>query len=143
MAGKGLSFDSIHARTRLDEGALRFLEPAELKGSGADFKIGGSVNLVDGLMNDNEMIVTLPISDSLPWYAFYISLANPAAGLAVLAGQQALKKQIKQLSSAKYQISGSWDDPQVKLVGIWDDDVQAFHELPEGVPGGASEEGGS
>ena len=145
VAGKGLSFDSIQARTRLDDGTLRFLEPAELKSSGSDFKIGGSVNLVDGLMNDNEMIVTLPISDSLPWYAFYVSLANPAAGLAVLAGQQVLKKQIKQFSSAKYQISGSWDDPQVKLVGIWDDDVQAFHELPEGISGGASgaaEEGG-
>ena len=145
VAGKGLSFDSIEARTRFDDGTLRFLEPAEVKGSGSDFKIGGSVNLVEGLMNDNEMIVTLPISDSLPWYAVYISLANPAAGLAVLAGQQVLKKQIKQFSSAKYQISGPWDDPQVKLVGIWDDDVQAFHELPEGHLGGASaaaEEGG-
>ncbi len=131
VVAKGTSFDKIKAITRFDDGLLTFVEPAKVKGSGSDFKIGGSVNLVDGIMNDNEMIVTLPVSDSLPWYAVYISLANPAAAVAVLAGQQVLKKQIKQMSSAKYQISGSWDDPEVKLVGIWNDDVQDFDDLAQ------------
>lgn len=147
VVAKGTSFDTIKANTRFDDGLLTFLEPAKVKGSGSDFKIGGSVNLVDGIMNDNEMIVTLPVSDSLPWYAVYISLANPAAAVAVLAGQQVLKKQIKQMSSAKYQISGSWDDPDVKLVGIWNDDVQDFDDLAQeqntpGYPGEAATEGG-
>ena len=131
VVGKGVSFDSIKAETRLDSGTLTFLEPAKIKGSGSDFKIGGSIDLVAGLMNNNEMIVTLPVDDSLPWYAVYISLANPVTGLAVLAGQQMLKKQIKQFSSAKYEVSGSWDDPKVKLVGIWDDNMQTFNELPD------------
>ena len=60
----------------------------------------------------------------------YVSLANPVTGLAVLAGQQMLKKQIKQFSSAKYEVSGPWDDPEVKLVGIWNDNMQTFDELP-------------
>ena len=128
---KGTSFDTIEANTRFDDGLLTFVAPAKVKGSGSDFKIGGSVNLVDGIMNDNEMIVTLPVSDSLPWYAVYISLANPAAAVAVLAGQQVLKKQIKQFSSAKYQISGSWDDPEVKLVGIWNNEVEGFDDLAQ------------
>lgn len=130
VVGKGVSFDRIKAETRLDSGTLTFLEPAKIKGSGSDFKIGGSIDLVAGLMNNNEMIVTLPVDDSLPWYAVYISLANPVTGLAVLAGQQMLKKQIKQFSSAKYEVSGPWDDPEVKLVGIWDDSMQTFNELP-------------
>ena len=129
VVAKGTSFDTIKAKTRFDDGVLTFVEPAKVKGSGSDFKIGGSVNLVDGIMNDNELIVTLPVSDSLPWYAVYISLANPAAAVAVLAGQQVLKKQIKQMSSAKYEISGSWDDPQVKMVGIWNNNMQDFEEL--------------
>ena len=49
----------------------------------------------------------------------------------MLAGQQVLKKQIKQMSSAKYEISGSWDDPQVKMVGIWNNNVQDFEELAQ------------
>ena len=131
VTGKGISFDRIKAETRLDSGTLTFLEPAKIKGSGSDFKIGGSIDLVAGVMNNNEMIVTLPVDDSLPWYAVYISLANPVTGLAVLAGQQMLKKQIKQFSSAKYEVSGPWDDPKVKLVGIWNDNMQTFDELPD------------
>ncbi len=131
VTAKGTSFDTIEAATRFDDGSLTFVEPAKVKGSGSDFKLGGSVNLIDGIMNDNEMIVTLPVSDSLPWYAVYISLANPVAAAAVLAGQQVLKKQIKQMSSAKYRISGPWEDPEVKLVGIWNDEVQAFDDLAQ------------
>jgi len=147
VTGKGTSFDSIEADTRFDDGLLTFIEPAKVKGSGSDFKFGGSVNLVDGIMNDNEMIVTLPLSDSLPWYAVYISLANPVAAAAVLAGQQVLKKQIKQMSSAKYQISGPWESPEVKLLGIWNDDLQEFDELAQkgnvrGLPGEVQTEGG-
>ncbi len=138
LTGDGVSFDTLTADTKLTVGTLEFVEPAKMKGSGSDFKMGGSINLVDGVMNDNEMIVTLPVSDSLPWYAVYVSLANPVAGLAVLAGQQALKKPIKQLSTAKYQISGSWDDPEVRFVGIWDDNVQAYQQAQ----GQGAEEGG-
>lgn len=137
VVAKGMSFDKIRAHTRFDDGTLTFLEPAKVSGSGSDFKIGGSVNLVDGIMNDNEMIVTLPVSDTLPWLAV-MSLANPAAAVMVLAGQQVLKQQIKQFSSAKYQISGSWDDPEVKLVGIWNADVQDFDE-PEQQADGAGQ----
>ena len=140
VVGKGVSFDRIKAKTRLDSGTLTFLEPAKIKGSGSDFKIGGSIDLVAGVMNNNEMIVTLPVDDSLPWYAVYVSLANPVTGLAVLAGQQMLKKQIKQFSSAKYEVSGPWDDPEVKLVGIWDDNMQTFSELPN--EPAAAQEGG-
>ena len=147
VTARGTSFDTIRADTRFHDGLMTFVEPAKVKGSGSDFKLGGSVNLVDGIMNDNEMIVTLPVSDSLPWYAVYISLANPVAAAAVIAGQQVLKKQIKQMSSAKYQISGSWDDPQVKLVGIWNDSVQDFDELAQeedapGLPDETRTEGG-
>ena len=138
VTGEGVSFDTLKADTELMAGTLEFVEPAKMKGSGSDFKMGGSINLVDGIMNDNEMIVTLPVSDSLPWYAVYVSLANPVAGLAVLAGQQALKKPIKQLSTAKYQISGSWDDPDVKFVGIWNDKMKAYQQ-PQDQP---AEEGG-
>ena len=138
VTGEGVSFDTLKADTKLNAGTLEFVEPAKMKGSGSDFKMGGSINLIDGIMNDNEMIVTLPVSDSLPWYAVYVSLANPVAGLAVLAGQQALKKPIKQLSTAKYQISGSWDDPDVKFVGIWDDKMQAYQQAQDQ----AAEEGG-
>ena len=127
VTGKGVSFDSIDANARLDEGIMVFVEPMEVKGSGSSFRIGGTINLKDGVM-DNEMIVTLPVSDSLPWYAAYVAIANPLAGIGVLLGQQVLKKQIEQLSTAKYEVTGTLDDPQVKLVGLWNDTLQSFEE---------------
>ncbi len=127
VVGKGVSFDTIDANARFDEGTMVFIEPMEVKGSGSSFRIGGTINLKDGVM-DNEMIVTLPVSDSLPWYAAYVAIANPLAGIGVLLGQQVLKKQIEQLSTAKYEVTGTLDDPQVKLVGLWNDTLQSFEE---------------
>ena len=69
---------------------------------------------------DNEMIVTLPVTKGLPWYAAYIALANPLAGLGVLVGERVLRKPLEQFSSAKYEIGGTLDDPELKFVGVWD-----------------------
>jgi hypothetical protein len=60
---------------------------------------------------DNEMIVTLPVTRSLPWYAAYVALANPLAGIGVLVGERVLRKPLEQFSSARYRISGTLDDP--------------------------------
>ena len=34
-----MSFDTVKARTRFDDGVLTFLEPAKVKGPGSDFKM--------------------------------------------------------------------------------------------------------
>ena len=74
---------------------------------------------------DNEMIVTLPVSNSLPWYAAYLALANPVAGLGVILGEQILRKPIQQFSSAKFAITGTLNDPEVKFVSLWDKSMKA------------------
>ena len=71
------------------------------------------------------MIVTLPVSNSLPWYAAYLALANPVAGLGVMLGEQILRKPIQQFSSAKFAITGTLDDPEVKFVSLWDKSMKA------------------
>lgn len=119
VVGEGVSFDALTATTEFHTGAMQFLEPMAVEGSGSNFRIGGSVDLVSGAL-DNEMIVTLPVSKGLPWYAAYIALANPLAGLGVLVGERVLRKPLEQFSSAKYEISGTLDEPELKFVGVWD-----------------------
>ena len=67
---------------------------------------------------DGELVATLPVADNLPW------VAALAAGLPVAAGvyvvSKLLQKQVNQLSSAVYSISGNWDDPQVEFAHIFD-----------------------
>jgi uncharacterized protein YhdP len=142
VVGEGVSFDTLTARTQFDAGTMRFLEPMAVDGSGSSFKIAGSVDLVEGTLN-NEMIVTLPVSKGLPWYAAYIALANPLVGLGVLVGERVLRKPLEQFSSAKYQVTGTIDEPSVKFVNVWDTQVdkpqvgleQTETEVPEGEPG--------
>ena len=111
---------------------MRFAEPMAVNGSGSNFRIAGTVDLVEGQL-DNEMIVTLPVTKGLPWYAAYVALANPLAGLGVLVGERVLRKPLEQFSSAKYQITGTLDDPELKFISVWDTSIDQPQVSLEGV----------
>lgn len=117
--GRGVSFDELNAEFSLDRGLLEFLEPMEVDGTGSEFRVTGTVDLAERRL-DTDMIVTLPVTKSLPWYAAYVALANPLAGLGVLVGERMLRKPLEQFSSARYHISGTLDDPEVKFVSVFD-----------------------
>jgi hypothetical protein len=128
---------------------MRCVEPMKVDGAGSKFRIVGTVDLIEGQL-DNEMIVTLPVTKGLPWYAAYVALANPLAGLGVLVGERVLRKPLEQFSSAKYQISGTLDDPELKFVNVWDTSVdgpqvsleQLEPEAVETEPGASDEASG-
>jgi uncharacterized protein (TIGR02099 family) len=116
--GKGVSFDELTARVALDAGSLEFIDPMVIDGTGAYFRVGGSVEFSTGQL-DNDMVVTLPVSSSLPWYAAYLSFINPLAAGAVLVGERLFRNQIDQFSSATYKVTGTLDDPKVEFVRVF------------------------
>jgi len=123
VRGEGITFEEIRAATFFDKGMVTFTPgPMEIIGSGSEFKIAGQVNLIEGSM-DNEMIVTLPVTRSLPWYAAYIALANPLTAIGVIVGERVLRKPIEQFSSAKYTITGPIENPELHFVNVWDRSV--------------------
>ncbi|MFU8816597.1 MAG: YhdP family protein [Pseudomonadales bacterium] len=117
--GRGISFDKLKAPFSLDEGMLEFVEPLQVEGTGSSFRVSGWVDLRARRLH-NEMVVTLPVSKGLPWYAAYVALANPLAGLGMLVGERVLRKPLEQFSSAKYRIGGTLDDPEVRFVSVFD-----------------------
>ncbi|MEM7096855.1 MAG: AsmA-like C-terminal region-containing protein [Pseudomonadota bacterium] len=119
VVGEGISFDELSAKVSLNEGHLTFVDRMRLSGSSGNYELGGQIDLAGGIL-DNEMIVTLPVSNSLPWYGVYLALANPLAGLGVVVGERVLRKPLEQFSSAKFSVTGSLDDPQVNFVSLWD-----------------------
>jgi len=129
--GRGISFEKVEADTRLDEGVLRFVQPMRVEGTGGDFKVNGVVDFNEGTL-DNEMVVTLPVNKSLPWLGAYLALANPVVGIGVLVGERILRKPIKELSSAKYKVTGSADNPQLELVSVFDRSMDEGTENGEG-----------
>ena len=141
VVGDGISFREVEAKVGVKQGVLHFREPMKVDSTSSKFEIGGIVNLQTGVL-DNEMIVTLPVSASLPWYGVYLALANPLAGLGVIVGQRVLRKPIAQFSSAKFTVGGTLEDPQVKFVGLWNRSISepsAEQEVETGANPGALE----
>lgn len=130
---EGIGFDKIDAKVNLDSGELTFLERMIVEGTSSNFQIGGNVDLNTGSL-DNEMIVTLPVSDSLPWYGVYLGLANPLAGLGVVIGERVLRKPLRAFSTAKFSVTGTLDEPEVKFVSLWDQSLSQPDPVPENAP---------
>lgn len=116
--GKGIGFERIRASTSLEHGVLHFEEPLEIQGPSSEFRIYGTVDFHDGAL-DNDMVVTLPLSSSLPWYAFWLASTNPATAAGVLLGREVFKRQIEALSSARYRVTGTLEEPKPSFVGIF------------------------
>ena len=83
------------------------------------------------------MIVTLPVNRNLPWYAAYSAIAvGPLTGAGVFIAQRLFKKQINAISSAKYKITGTVDEPVIEFISIFDDTVRETPEDSPDVPTG-------
>ncbi len=124
VINKGFEFTDIQGVMSFDEGAVDVQESIVIHGSSSKFTVGGSMDLVGGTL-DNDMIVTLPVERALPWYAAYSAIATgPSAGASVMIAQKIFKNQINQLSSAKYKIGGTVEEPDIKFVTIFDNKVR-------------------
>jgi uncharacterized protein YhdP len=134
VVDKGFSFKRIQGSSRFNEGTVDVIEPIIITGSGGIFRLGGRINLIDNAL-DNDLIVTLPVSRNLPWYAAYSALTNPLLGAGVLLAQKVFENQINQLASAKYKVSGTIDKPIIEFVSIFSDSVRdpAKAETPAAV----------
>ena len=123
LFGRGIGFDRVRANGELDEGVLSFAEPMEIHGPSSDFRINGTVDLADGTLN-NEMIVTLPLSSSLPWYAVWLATTEPVSAVGVLVGRELFKEQINTLSSARYRITGTIEEPNPEFIDIFRSEME-------------------
>ena len=139
--GAGVSFEEVIAELTVDDGLARFTKAAEIVGTGSSFRLAGTVDLDSGAL-DNEMVVTLPVHNSLPWAATILAVSNPAGAAAVVLGRQVFKDQIRRLTSGKYLISGTYDEPEVVFDGVFADHVNvvAGVEGSAGTPATNSED---
>ena len=125
VLNKGFEFNDIRGVTVFKGGEIDVKEPIIIDGSTGRLKVGGSVDLNTGAL-DNDMIVTLPVGKTLPWYAAYSAIVTgPLAGAGVMLAQKVFEDQIDQMSSAKYKVSGTIEQPNIEFVAIFDDKVKA------------------
>lgn len=121
---EGFEFIDVSGGTAFEAGNISVTEPIVIEGTGGKFTVGGSIDLNNGVL-DNDMIVTLPVNRTLPWYAAYSAIATgPLTGAGVWLAQKIFENQIDQMSSAKYKISGTIEEPNIEFVSIFDDEVR-------------------
>lgn len=124
VVDKGLEFSDISGVVGFEKGRLNIKDPIVVDGSSGKFTVAGTVDLNSRVL-DNDMIVTLPVSNTLPWYAAYSAIATgPLVGAGVILAQRIFEDQINQMSSAKYKIGGTIEEPDIEFVSIFSDSVR-------------------
>lgn len=117
----GFSFDSINAHYHFDQGLAATVSPLTLKSTALNLSMDGWIDFNDRQV-DNNLILTLPVVDKLP-------LAALIAGLPQLSGviyvvNKLIGDELETFTSARYSVVGSLDNPEVKLVRMFDKDYQ-------------------
>jgi uncharacterized protein YhdP len=128
LLAEGHSFNSVTGGVTMHDGSIDVTEPIVIVGAGSQFTLAGNLDLVSEKI-DTDLIVTLPVNKNLPWYAAYTAFATgPITAAGVFLAQKVFKKQIRDMTSLKYEILGTLAEPEVKFVSMFDASVR---ELPE------------
>ena len=118
----GFRADTVKGNLYVDSKTLKTLDPLVFKSGSSEFRWNGSVTKdKNSKFNtlDLEVIMTLPLREYLPAYA--LILGGPlTAGIVYIAGK-AFKRNLDKLSSGKWIISGTLEEPITNFKGWFED----------------------
>ena len=122
LYSSGVSFDTVTGLLDFDNGIITFEEPLIVEGPSSDFKLDGLINMRDEVM-DLNLVVTLPVTSNLPVLSVLFGTAPQVAGVIYLV-DKLLGRQVDQLASIRYRITGSFDEPSVTLNQLFSGDAK-------------------
>ena len=108
----GVGYDSLTLASSINQGVLTLKEPLSIKGPSGDYSISGTTDLYRETF-DLDMLVELPLSQNVPLAA--LALGVPQIGGAVWLLDKLLGEPLTALTTARYDISGTWDKPVLDL----------------------------
>ena len=82
----------------------------------------GTVNHLEQQL-DLTLGVTLPFASNLPWIAALAAGLPTAIGVYIIS--KLMKNQVDTLSSALYSVSGSYSDPELKFLRMFEKNSQS------------------
>lgn len=118
LFNQGVSFDHLRGGLAFSGGLVQFDEPIVATMPSGRIRLLGSADMVDEQL-DARLVATLPVGTNLPWVAAVLGGLPAAAGV-YLTGKL-FKRQVDQLSSLSYRVTGSWDDPELAVDKIFSD----------------------
>jgi uncharacterized protein (TIGR02099 family) len=135
---KGMAFDNVTSRLVFDDGFIYFQEPLFLKGPSGEFTLAGQIDYPNESI-DSVLVTTLPVGGNLTFAAAFAAGLPAAAGVYIVS--KIFKPQVDKVSSLTYAIKGSWNDPDVKFIRLFDNDVNVSPDEVL-IPSGESLENG-
>ena len=110
---EGLAFDQIKGQGKIDNGNL-YSEGLFVLGPSALIEIEGRTGLAK-----EDYDLTIIVAPQLAEHISVLSaLASPLAGAMMFLAQRLFKKQLAKVVHYRYEISGSWDEPDIVLVRL-------------------------
>ena len=113
----GFQADRVEGSLIIERDFIKTLDPIVFKSGSGEFKWDGSIQKTnDGELEniDFDIIVTLPLREYLPAYA--LILGGPLTAATVYIAGKAFKKPLNKLSSGKWKVSGSIQDPKTEFL---------------------------
>ena len=110
-------FDSINAYYQIAGGVARTVTPASFKSSSLELSLDGSINFNDRTV-DNDLYVTLPVSDKLSFAALLAGLPQLSGVLYIV--DKLVGDELATFTSARYGVTGDLDKPDVAMRQMFD-----------------------
>ncbi len=116
----GIEYQRLEGELDLRKGRIAVKDRIILKNPSTHVSLSGHMNLHTKALNGN-ITATLPAVENLGWLAMLGGFAAPVVvGVHFVA--RLFGKQVAQFASARYQIKGTWDEPDIAL-------EQLFHRV--------------
>ncbi len=123
----GFYFNSLNGDFRLDSGNI-FTTNLLIKGPSAELLTVGTTNYIDETY-DMQVIASPEFGETLPAIAL---LGGPITAAATFAAEKLAKafgRDINDLIKIKYKVTGTWDDPKIKIIDKKTDALDDVEEL--------------
>lgn len=108
----GLAYDEISGKVSFDRGTMTFVDPLLVRSPSSDLQMAGRLNLREETV-DARIVANLPVAGNLTFYAALATGLPAAAGVYLVS--KLFKKQVNQVASVSYTMTGSWAKPKMKF----------------------------
>ena len=124
----GLAYDRIDGRVNFQGGTLVFSQPLEVRGPSSRLQMAGSIDLRRERIK-TRLVATLPVAGNLTFFTALVTGLPAAAGIYVVS--KLFKKQMDQVTSISYRITGSWDNPKMRFDRLFESEESLRDKAPK------------
>ena len=113
----GFQADRVEGALVIERDLIKTLSPIVFNSGSGEFRWDGSIEKTNKgeLENlDFDIVITLPLREYLPAYA--LILGGPLTAATVYIAGKAFKKPLNKLSSGRWKVSGSVEDPKTEFI---------------------------